>query len=88
LGAALFVFGLVREPPLAAADASWPFLYVREMEALAAGGEDDLALLNACLEVEYELRRRQWKALEHLLPFLEGAAAENQNSASVEMTFA
>jgi hypothetical protein len=42
-----------------------------ELAALASGGEEDRHLLNACLEVEYELRRRQWDALERLLPFLE-----------------
>jgi hypothetical protein len=67
LGAALFIFGLVTEPASAAREATWALIYPDELAALAEATRDDYFLTNGCLELEAELRQREWAALERLL---------------------
>lgn len=50
-----------------ASAAAFPGVTRREIRFMHAAGEEDLALLNACLEVEHELREREFAALERLL---------------------
>jgi hypothetical protein len=56
-------------PHLAAPEAlelGLPHLTERDVAALELASDDDLALVNSCLVVEYELRERAYAALERL----------------------
>jgi hypothetical protein len=66
LGAAMLLLGLVREPAAAAVEAlqDTPLLTAEEWEAWRSLDAEDRALALACLNAEYELRDRQWSALE------------------------
>ena len=66
-----FIFGTVRQPPREAFGATRPLLYADELWLHSYGGDEDTHLAAACIEATFELRRRQWDALETLLPFLE-----------------
>ncbi len=65
LGAAMRLFGLVREPAEAALEATTqlPLLTADEWEAWRATDDEDVRLAHACLNAELELRERQWQAL-------------------------
>lgn len=81
LGASLRLFGLVREPGHAAVEAAavMPLLSAEEWEAWRETDDDDRALALACLNVEFELRERQWRALEEF-----GAAYSAGQGATAE----
>ncbi len=66
LGATLLILGLVREPAVSALHGleDTPLLTVEEWEAWRSADAADLVLAHACLNAEYELRERQWNALE------------------------
>jgi hypothetical protein len=68
LGAAILVCGLVREPADAAIRAleDLPLLDGEQWEAYRDLDHEDVALLRACLEVEFEIRDREWEALDRL----------------------
>lgn len=74
LGVAMLAFGLVRERPLEAlrSSAECALLTADELDAWRECDDEDLALAQACLVAEFELRARQWDALERL-----GAALSN-----------
>jgi len=65
LGISMLIFGLVLEPASAAlaALAEVPLLTEGELEIWREGDDEDIALTNACLQVEYGLRAEQWRAL-------------------------
>lgn len=69
LGAAMLLFGLVREPATAAleANADLALLAAGEWEAWREADDEDVRLAHACLSTEFELRERQWRTLEFLL---------------------
>jgi len=60
-------WGLVREPSRDALKAGASLIGSVGYEELCAGDEEDVALINACLGAEWELRNRHWRALEQLL---------------------
>ena len=66
LGAAMLTLGLVREPAESALQAleDTPLLTGDEWDAWRALEPDDIALVHACLIAGFELRDRQWSALE------------------------
>lgn len=66
LGAVMLVLGLVKEPAPAALDglAETPLLTTEEWEAWRSIEPEDRDLAWACLTAEFELRERQWAALE------------------------
>jgi hypothetical protein len=66
---ALLVLGdaLRHEPLEQAWRTSVPQLYPCEIAALELADDDDLALANACLEVEAELRRKEFAAVEGIM---------------------
>jgi hypothetical protein len=49
-----------------------PALYPGELAAMNDVDERDLALINACLEVEQDVRERSYAAVERLLALLAG----------------
>ena len=69
LGVHVLMFGLVREEPRNAVRslAVVPLLMPEEIGMFCTRDDEDLALSNACLEVEAALRDREWAALERLL---------------------
>jgi hypothetical protein len=60
-------------PALTADDLAGQPLSAVERRLLDAAGDDDLALLNACLAVEGELQGREFVALERLLSYCQFA---------------
>ncbi len=68
LGAGVLLLGLVREPGADALDGANACGLLREDEwqAFRDFEDEDLALVHACLGAEFELRARQWSALEFL----------------------
>lgn len=66
LGAVLLILGLVRQPAAAALHGleDTPLLTSDEWAAWRSADAADLVLAHACLNAEYELRERQWTALE------------------------
>lgn len=66
LGAALLVLGLVREPGTEALEASAEIqlLTADEWDSWRNLDDDDIALVHACLNVEFELRSRGFAALQ------------------------
>ncbi len=69
LGAAMLLFGLVREPATAALRAAGDLPLVTDdaWAAWRSADDEDVRLAHACLRTEFELRDRQWQALEFLL---------------------
>lgn len=67
LGATMLLFGIVREPATDALEREPPLLTEDELEAWRATDDEDVRLAHACLNAEFELRDRQWQALEFLL---------------------
>ena len=55
--------------PVDSLELGLPRLTARDVSALELADEEDLALLNACLIAEYELRERAYAALERLLAY-------------------
>ena len=49
-----------------------PPLSPAELTLMQEATEDDLALANACLEIEQELRQRGWDAVEHVTALAAG----------------
>jgi hypothetical protein len=70
LGVALATFGVVNEPPRDAMLATWPLLSPEARAAWQEGDDEDVHLANACLEVERELRDREWSVLQTLLSLM------------------
>ena len=66
LGVTMRMLGLVREPAPAAVEGASAagLLTEEEWEVWREGDDQDIALAHACLTAEFELRERQWSALE------------------------
>jgi hypothetical protein len=55
--------------PVDSLELGLPRLTERDVSALELADDDDLALVNACLITEYELRERAYAGLERLLAY-------------------
>jgi hypothetical protein len=63
--------------PSEALDLSWGFLSLQALDALGRElTEDEMNVAGACLGLELELRDREWRALERLLPHTSAAGIQ------------